>query len=161
MSSRRIASLAATLVLSTSALSSGCAMALSAQSPKPAGAQPAPREAAEHAIPWRALDAYHTVMAASWHPAKERDDLAPFRAKATDLVAAAKALTAEPVPATCGGPARASGIAALLEASEAAARAAATPGLADAQVKAALKLAHDRFHAVEEACSTPPASPKR
>ncbi|MCU0619782.1 MAG: hypothetical protein MUF40_07840 [Gemmatimonadaceae bacterium] len=61
---------------------------------------------AHHAIPWKKLDAFHTVMAASWHPAKDRNDLAPFRARASELVAAAKALTSEPIPASCGGAAR-------------------------------------------------------
>ena len=106
-----------------------------------------------HAIPWRALDTYHTVMAASWHPAKDRNDLAPFRARAAELVTAARALTAEPVPAVCGGPARASDVQAVLRASEEAARVAGTAGVPDQQVKAALKAAHDRFHTVEEACS--------
>ena len=111
--------------------------------------------AAHHAIPWKKLDAYHTVMAASWHPAKDRNDLAPFRARATELVAAARALTTEPVPAACGGPARAPQVAALLAASEEAAKLAATPSVADEPLKAALRRAHDRFHAVEEGCEAP------
>lgn len=105
-----------------------------------------------HALPWKALDAYHTVMAASWHPAKDRNDLAPFRAKATELVTAARALTAEPVPAACGGPARTAQVEALVRASEEAAKLAARRDVADAPLKAALKTAHDRFHAVEEGC---------
>ncbi len=105
-----------------------------------------------HALPWKRLDGYHTVMAASWHPAKDRNDLAPFRARATDLLAAAKALAAEPVPAACGGPARAPQVQALLAATAEAAKLAATPGVADEPLKAALRTAHDRFHAVEEGC---------
>lgn len=105
-----------------------------------------------HALPWKALDAYHTVMAASWHPAKDRDDLAPFRAKATELAAAARALTTEPVPAACGGPSKAPQVEALVRASEEAAKLATDRTVADAPLKAALRQAHDRFHAVEEGC---------
>ena len=122
--------------------------------------QPAPQatpamshDDAGHAIPWKALDAYHTVMAASWHPAKKSDDLAPFRSRASALVAAARALAAEPVPAACGGSKHADDVQALVRVSEEAAKAAGTQGLPDATVKAALKLAHDRFHVLEEACS--------
>lgn len=107
---------------------------------------------AHHAIPWKALDAYHTLMAASWHPARDRNDLAPFRAKATEFAAAARTLTSEPVPAACGGPAKASRVAALVQASEAAAKMAGDRGVADASLKAALREAHERFHAVEEGC---------
>jgi hypothetical protein len=107
---------------------------------------------AHHALPWKALDAYHTVMAASWHPAKDRNDLAPFRTKAGDFVAAAKALTMEPVPAACGGPAKAAQVEALVRTSEEAAKMAARRDVTDDALKAALRAAHDRFHAVEEGC---------
>jgi hypothetical protein len=105
-----------------------------------------------HAIPWKALDAYHTVMAASWHPAKDKNDLAPFRAKAGALVSAARAVGAEPVPAVCGGASRNADVQALVRVSEEAARLAGVAGTPDAQVKDALKAAHDRFHTLEEAC---------
>ena len=127
-------------------------LAAQAAPAKPAAGQ---HEGENHAITWKALDSYHTVMAASWHPAKDRSDLAPFRARAAELVAAARALTAEPVPAACGGQARTADVTALLRASEEAARSAGAAGTADEQVKAALKAAHDRFHTLEEACMAP------
>lgn len=126
---------------------------LSTAAAQQAPAKPAMAHADEgHAIPWKALDAYHTVMAASWHPAKDKNDLAPFRAKASALVSAARAVAAEPVPAVCGGPAKTADVQALVRVSEDAARLAGVSGTSDADLKAALKLAHDRFHTLEEAC---------
>jgi len=151
------------MLLSAAAASAAVAQA---QPAKPAAERPAPaagaahetHEDAGHAIPWKALDTYHTVMAASWHPAKDRNDLAPFRARAAELVTAAKALTAEPVPAACGGPARAANVEAVVRASEEAARMAGARDVTDEQLKAALRRAHDRFHTVEEGCAAPGAA---
>ncbi|MCC7053182.1 MAG: hypothetical protein IT355_07920 [Gemmatimonadaceae bacterium] len=149
--------LTASAVLLVASATFAGALSAQSQSPRPATPRPAAaaeaHEGEEHGIAWKALDTYHTVMAASWHPAKDRNDLAPFRARAAELVAAARALTTEPTPATCGGTARTADLEALLRASEEAARAAGTRSVPDEQVKAALKLTHDRFHTVEEACS--------
>jgi hypothetical protein len=44
----------------------------------------------EPATGWKELDAFHELMAASWHPAKGQNDLKPAKAKAADLAKAAK-----------------------------------------------------------------------
>ena len=158
---RALTAAVVTVLLSAAVATAAVAQA---QPATPATARPAAGTAHEthedegHAIPWKALDTYHTVMAASWHPAKDRNDLAPFRARAAELVTAAKALTAEPVPAACGGPARAGNVAAVVRASEEAARMVGARGVTDEQLKAALRRAHDTFHTVEEGCAAPGAA---
>ena len=34
---------------------------------------------------WKELDAYHLLIMATWHPAKDKNDLAPIRAKAISI----------------------------------------------------------------------------
>ena len=50
---------------------------------------------------WKELDAYHMLMMATWHPAKDKNDLAPIRAKATEMVASAKLVAASKSPMAC------------------------------------------------------------
>ena len=45
--------------------------------------------------PWKEMDAYHMLMMATWHPARDKGDLAPFRAKAKEMVRFAAAKGAE------------------------------------------------------------------
>src|SRR5688572_2220151 len=49
---------------------------------------------------WKELDAFHTLMAATWHPAKS-NDLKPIRAKADSLSLAAQAWSKAKVPMAC------------------------------------------------------------
>jgi hypothetical protein len=109
----------------------------------------------DHAMsPWKELDAYHMLMMATWHPAKDKNDLAPTRAKATEMVTAAKTLAASMAPKGCDAPK-------LKE--TAAALPAATQGVADlvakksddATLKAAMKELHDKFDVLEMGCTMP------
>jgi len=62
---------------------------------------------------WKALDAYHALMMATWHPAKDKGDMAPLKAQAVAMVTAAKAVAASTPPAGCATPALAKAAAAL------------------------------------------------
>ena len=61
-------------------------------------------EMMEPASGWKELDSFHELMAASWHPASGKNDLAPARAKAADMAAAAKKWEDSPAPKGCDGP---------------------------------------------------------
>ncbi len=101
---------------------------------------------------WKELDAYHMLMMATWHPAKENGDIAPIRAKAKDMVAAAKVLAASTPPKACATPKLKEAATSLVP---------QTQGVADLvaknadnnTIKDALKLLHDKFDVLEEGCA--------
>ena len=100
---------------------------------------------------WKELDAYHLLMMATWHPAKDKNDLAPIRAKATEMVASAKLVAASKAPMSCQKPELLKAQVGLpVETEKVAAMVAAKA--ADAELKAGLKGLHDRFD-VLEACA--------
>ncbi|MBL0169616.1 MAG: hypothetical protein IPP90_02650 [Gemmatimonadaceae bacterium] len=108
-----------------------------------------------HAMsPWKELDAYHMLMMATWHPAKDKGDLAPTRAKIGDMVASAKALAGSTAPKGCDSP--------KLKAT-AAALPAETQGVADlvaakaedGKLKDAMKALHEKFDVLEAGCVMP------
>ncbi|MCA0374774.1 MAG: hypothetical protein LCH84_03835 [Gemmatimonadetes bacterium] len=104
------------------------------------------------ATAWKELDAYHALMMATWHPAKDKNDLAPIRAKATEMVASAKVVAGSKAPASCatkpevqkaqaGLPAETEKVAKLVAAKA-----------NDADLKAGLKALHDAFDVLEHGC---------
>lgn len=103
---------------------------------------------------WTEMDAFHDVLAATWHPASKGDDLKPLRAKAGALADAARAWAAAAVPKACDTPATHTTIAALATDARALADLAATPTATDAQLKASLKALHDRFEPVAHGCAS-------
>jgi hypothetical protein len=100
---------------------------------------------------WKALDAYHALMMATWHPAKDKGDMAPLKAQAVAMVTAAKAVAASTPPAGCATPALAKAAAALPGQTQAVADLVAK-GTADAALKDALKGLHDHFEVLEHGC---------
>lgn len=143
-----LGALVATVLVSSSA------SAQQATPPKPAAAHgdhgAGEKEAEHEKSGWKELDAYHDVMSAAWHPAKN-DTLAPARASADKLVAAAKAWKAAKAPMGCDSPAVTAAIAKVVPESEAVARLVASKA-PDAALKAALKTVHDTYHVAEAAC---------
>jgi len=97
---------------------------------------------------WKELDAYHLLMMATWHPAKDKNDLAPIRAKATEMVASAKLVAASKAPMSCQKPELLKAQAALPGETEKVAAMVAAKA-ADAELKAGLKGLHDRFDVLE------------
>ena len=97
---------------------------------------------------WKELDAYHQLMMATWHPAKDKNDLAPIRANAAEMVASAKLVAASTSPMACQKPELLKAQAALpIETEKVAAMVAAKA--ADTDLKAGLKGLHDRFDVLE------------
>lgn len=128
------------------------ASALSAQTTSPTGAAMTHTmgESGHQDAGWKELDAFHAVMAAGWHPAM-MDSLAPARASAPKLVAAAKVLAKAKAPMGCEAPEVKTAIVRLTAESEAVAKLVSQKA-ADAAVKAALKTVHDTFEVVEAKC---------
>lgn len=104
--------------------------------------------------PWKELDAYHMLMMATWHPAKDKNDMAAFRAKASDMVASAKSLAASVAPKGCDSPKMKEAAAALPTHTQSAADL-VTKKADDATLKAALKDLHDKFDVLEAGCVMP------
>ena len=111
------------------------------------------KDASHAAGGWKEMDAFHNVLAATWHPASKGDDLKPLRAKAGALADVARAWAAAAVPKACDTPATRTTIAALATDARALADLAARPATTDAQLKASLKALHDRFEPVEHGCA--------
>ena len=131
----------------------------------PAGGTKVAKEPAEHgghhaaSSGWKELDAFHTLMMQTWHPASGANDLAPARAKAGAMADAARAWAAAAVPAGCDTAEVRATVARLATESRALADLAARPETTDAALKAALKALHDRFEVVEHGCHATPARP--
>ena len=110
-------------------------------------------EAAHHAMAsgWKELDAFHTLMAATWHPVSKSSDFTVVRAKAGALAEAAQAWSAAAVPAACDTKANRDAIVAVAKQSKDLAALVAANG-SDADVKKALHDVHERFEVVEHGC---------
>jgi hypothetical protein len=131
-------------------------LALEAQSgaaaSKPDSAKPA---MADHMMgPWKEMNAFHRVMGATWHPASSKNDLAPLKARAKELVTMAEAWAGSTPPATPASCATAEVRNAVAKvAREAKALAALLDAKADDEkLKEALKGVHDSFEVAEHAC---------
>jgi hypothetical protein len=111
---------------------------------------PAATHSKEHMAGWKELDAYHMVMMGVWHPAKEKADLKPIRAKADSLALAADVWAKAAVPKACDSPDNRAMIARVNADSKALATLVKTGS--DADVMAALKAVHDRFEVVNRGC---------
>jgi hypothetical protein len=113
---------------------------------------------AMHGAPaaWKEMDAYHMLVMATWHPAKDKNDLAPTRAKAAEMVTSAKTLAASKAPAHCQTPTVLKAQSEL-PAETAKVAALVTAKVADAELKAALKTLHDKFDVLEQGCAAPAA----
>jgi hypothetical protein len=112
---------------------------------------PAAQEDENHVTGWKELDEFHETMAAAWHPVVRQNDLAPARQHAATLLVRARAWLAVAVPSKCDTPEIRSAMRDVLTHSERLARL-VSERAADAEVRAAIKDAHDRFHVVEEHC---------
>ena len=110
-------------------------------------------EAAHHAMSsgWKELDAFHTLMAATWHPVSKSSDFTVIRAKAGALAEAAHVWATATVPTACDTKANRDAIAAVAKQSKDLAALVAAKG-SDADVKTALHDVHERFEVVEHGC---------
>ena len=102
---------------------------------------------------WKELDAYHMLMMATWHPAKDKNDLAPTRGMIGDMVTSAKAVAASKAPAACQKPTLAKAQAGLTG-ETVKVQALVNSKADDVALKAAMKGLHDAFEVLEEGCNT-------
>ena len=104
--------------------------------------------------PWKEMNTFHRVMAATWHPAAQ-NDLKPLRSKVRELLTTADAWAGSKPPAM---PASCSSEAVRSAATKVAAGAKELVALVDsnaedARLKSALKEIHDEFEVAEKGCA--------
>jgi hypothetical protein len=107
---------------------------------------------------WKELDAFHVLLAGSWHPAAMSNDLNPARAKAAELSKAAQTWFASTIPVPCDT--KEIRDARTLVASESAALEQLVAKQAtSADLKSALKTLHGHFEVVEKKCKPTAQTP--
>jgi type IV secretory pathway TrbL component len=128
------------------------ALVLSAPAFAQSAQKPADKTSEHHAASgWKELDAFHELMAASWHPAKATKDMKIARAKADSLAAAAKTWAAAKAPHGCDSTEIKAAIADVEKGSADVAKLVAG-NAADADLYKALHDVHERFEVVEKGC---------
>jgi hypothetical protein len=100
---------------------------------------------------WKELDAFHAVLAATWHPVSGKGDFSVIRLKADSLSATAKRWSSSKFPAACDTKEIRDVVTAVTKGSDAVAALVAKQA-ADAEVKTALSAVHEKFEAVEKGC---------
>ena len=99
---------------------------------------------------WGELDAFHSLLMATWHPA-EKDSVALARSLAATLSAAADAWVKSKGPKACDNAAMRQALPEIVASTKAYASVAANSAK-DADVKAALKKVHDGFEKAAMPC---------
>jgi hypothetical protein len=100
---------------------------------------------------WKELDAFHTVMAATWHPVSKSKDLSVIREKAGALSDAAHAWSKSKAPKACETKEIQDAIAAVVAQSKSVADLVEKKAT-DAEVTTALRDVHEKFEVVEKGC---------
>jgi hypothetical protein len=103
---------------------------------------------------WKEMNAFHMLMSATWHPASQKNDLAPLREKAADLAKTAEAWAASKAPIMphgCQSEAVTKAVARVAADSKALA-AMVHAGTEDAKLKESLGSLHDTFEIAEKGC---------
>jgi hypothetical protein len=105
--------------------------------------------------PWKEMNSFHQVMAATWHPASQKGDMAPLKTRAKELLTTAETWAASKppaMPASCSSePVRAAAAKVVKETK--ALLALVDSGADDIQLKTALKTVHDAFEVAEKGCA--------
>ena len=109
-----------------------------------------PGEKMDEMSGWKELDAFHTVLQDAWHPVAT-GNLAPARAKAAELLAAALVWRSSKGPAKCDNEAMRKGMPDFIADARSYADAAKRAASDDA-ITVTLKRAHDSFEAIAEPC---------
>jgi hypothetical protein len=53
---------------------------------------------------WKEMNAFHEILSATFHPARDKKDFKPLRARSEQLAATARAWSASTAPAPCNTP---------------------------------------------------------
>jgi hypothetical protein len=99
---------------------------------------------------WKELEAFHTVMAGTFHPAED-GNLQPVRDKASDLLARAKTWQGSTVPPDCDQEKTAKALETLVDECEQV-DSGVNAKKSDAELTKLITAAHDAFHAIVEKC---------
>ncbi|MEP6765274.1 MAG: hypothetical protein ABJB66_13235, partial [Gemmatimonadaceae bacterium] len=105
----------------------------------------------EPATGWKELDAFHTILAATWHPVSGKNDFAPIKAKAGDLATAAHKWAASTAPKGCDTPKIKSAMTDVAAGSQRVALL-VDKNTDDASIKKELGAVHEKFEVVEMSC---------
>ena len=114
------------------------------------GKKEAATEATADDMTWAGMDAYHMVMAESYHPLRDSSNLAPAKANAEALAAEAEKWAGAPLPERVNN----DEMTTRLENIKTASRAFADKvkaGASDEELSAALTALHEEFHHIHEA----------
>ena len=124
--------------------------------PKPDSARAGMMMMEDHMMgPWKEMNAFHRVMAATWHPAAQKNDVAPLKAKSKELLSSAESwLASKPpaMPASCASEAVRTAVTKVVNETKAV-LALVDSGADDAKLKAGLKNVHDAFEVAEKGCA--------
>lgn len=104
----------------------------------------------EGSTTWAEMDAYHMIMAESYHPLKDSANLAPAKANAEALAAEAEKWAAAPLPERVNNDEMMTRIENLKASSRAFADK-VKAGASDEELSAALTALHEEFHHIMEA----------
>lgn len=137
----------------TLAVSSSAAGAQSAQDHAKHQAAPKDTTKMNHmAGPWKEMNAFHTLLAATFHPAKEKKDLKPLREKSEQLAAASRTWAASTPPAACASDAVRSPIVSISVDALAIGNQ-VLASASDADLTLAITALHAKFEAVDKMCA--------
>lgn len=139
--------------------SSSAAGQVKAAPAKPMEMDHSKMEMKEPATGWKELDAFHELMAASWHPASGKNDLAPAKAKAADMAKAAMLWADSKAPKGCDTPKIKEALTKVNTSAQDFA-ALVAKGTNDAALKTNLGGIHESFEVVEMGCKPEKASAK-
>lgn len=84
--------------LAALAIATSIAGAQAATPPKAAAMK---HDATHETSPWKEMNTFHSILAATYHPASDAGNLKPLREKAADLAAKAREWAASTPPAPC------------------------------------------------------------
>ncbi len=101
---------------------------------------------------WKEMDAFHKLLAATYHPVERSGDLKPLRKSANDLSAAARSWTATTPPKACNTESVRTSVSVISTDVLALANQVLAEA-SDAELKTAITAIHDKFESVEKACS--------
>lgn len=106
---------------------------------------------AQQKAAWKEMDEFHTVMAATFHPAEE-GDLGPIRARSNELREKAVAWQSAPVPAGYDAAKTTAALKKLVTGAKALEKMIVTGAATDDKIVTRLTALHDTFHEIMEKC---------
>jgi hypothetical protein len=109
----------------------------------------------EHEMsPWKEMNSFHDILAATYHPSADDGNLKPLREKADALAAKAREWSASTAPAACASDSLRTTVGAISMDAVAIANQVLAQA-SDVDLKKAIAALHDKFQTVERSCRGP------